>query len=325
MIPSLISAFEKNQAQREEERRAFLLQHGYDPKYCTFLAGDASPRRYYRWRYGEKSVVLMDTPASEKPEQFCHIARLLCDYQLSAPAILAADFTRGFMLLEDLGDQTYTRALTQDNTLSLYRVAVEALIQLHHQVQQKPAFILDYKVSDLLREASLFLEWYYPVTQGKEPTLSARDAYEALWQQAFSTALMQQPSSLVLRDYHVDNLVLLPNRQGPQRCGLLDFQDALWGPVGYDMVSLVEDARRDVDPGLKEQLWQQYGAAFPSFNLESVRRSSAVISAGRHLKILGIFTRLALRDGKKHYLTHLPRVWKLLEVSLVEALSLIHI
>lgn len=319
MIPSLISTFEKKQPTREEERQAFLRQHGYDPKYCAFLAGDASPRRYYRWQNREKSVVLMDTPVSEKPEQFCRIAQLLCDYQLSTPAILVTDFEQGFILLEDLGDQTYTRALTRDNTLSLYQVAVDALIHLHRQVLQKPVFVLDYTVADFLREACLFLEWYYPATEGKEPTLEARKAYESLWQQAFTSALIQQPSSLVLRDYHVDNLVLLPDRQGFQSCGLLDFQDALWGPVGYDMVSLLEDARLDVDPDLKEQLWQQYGAAFPALDLELVRRSSAIISAGRHLKILGGFTRLALRDGKKHYLNHLPRVLRLLEISLAEA------
>jgi aminoglycoside/choline kinase family phosphotransferase len=146
-----------------------------------------------------------------------------------------------------------------------------------------------------------------------------RESYILLWQQAFSEALSQQPSSLVLRDYHVDNLVVLSDREGVQQCGLLDFQDALWGPIGYDIVSLFEDARRDVDPTLKEQLWQHYGNAFPSLDLVRVRRSSAIISAGRHLKILGVFTRLALRDGKKHYLTYLPRVLRLLNTALAEA------
>lgn len=319
MIPSLISTFETDQTTREHQRQAFLSQHGYAPDYCMFLAGDASPRQYYRWQDGGKSVVLMDTPASEKPEQFCNLAQLLRSHQLSAPDILAVDFDQGFILLEDFGDQTYTRALTQDNTDFLYQLAVEALIHLHRQVRQKPVYVLDYKVEDLLREAFLFLDWYYPASQEKELTAAARKAYGSLWQQAFSTVLVQQPNSLVLRDYHVDNLVMLPDRHGVQRCGLLDFQDALWGPVGYDIVSLVEDARRDVGLVLKEQLWQQYGAAFPALDLNLVRRSSAVISAGRHLKILGVFTRLAIRDGKTNYLAHLPRVCRLLKMSLAEA------
>lgn len=319
MIPSLISTSEKNPTLREQQRYVFLSQHGYNPEYCTFLAGDASPRQYYRWQNEGKSVVLMDTPVSEKPDHFYNLAQFLCDHQLSAPIVWAADFNQGLMLLEDFGDQTYTRALTQDNTQALYELAIDALIHLHNQVRKKPVFVLDYTVAELLREARLFLDWYYPVTQGKQPTLAAQDSYESLWQQAFSDALSQQPNSLILRDYHVDNLVLLSDRDGFRQCGLLDFQDALWGPVGYDIVSLLEDARRDVDPALKEHLWQQYGKAFPSLDLELVRRSSAVISAGRHLKILGIFTRLALRDGKKNYLEHLPRVWQLLEVSLAEA------
>ncbi|WP_052046209.1 aminoglycoside phosphotransferase family protein [Candidatus Paracaedibacter symbiosus] len=304
---------------REQQRQAFLVAHNYDPEHLVFLAGDASPRQYYRWQQDGKSVVLMDTPLSEKPEQFCKLATTLYDRGLSAPAILATDFDNGFILLEDFGDQTYTRALTSENTPALYRIAVDALIHLHRNFVQKEACVSEYTAAELLREALLFLDWYYPATQDKEASSATRKSYESLWQQAFTIALRQQPSSLVLRDYHVDNLMLLPGRDTHQQCGLLDFQDALWGPVGYDLVSLVEDARRDVNPALKEALWQQYGAAFPELDLELLRRSSAVISAGRHLKILGIFTRLAIGQGKKHYLSYLPRVWRLLEISLAEA------
>lgn len=311
--------FKGNNLSREHQRQIFLQQHGYPSSFCAFLAGDASPRRYYRWQKGGKSVILMDTPVTEKPEQFFHLAQLLRDYHLSAPAIFAVDFEQGFMLLEDFGDQTYTQKLTQENTHILYQCAVDVLIYLHRQVQQKPAFVSAYTVIELLREACLFLDWYYPATQGQQPSSTVRESYMLLWQQAFSEALSQQPSSLVLRDYHVDNLVVLSDREGVQQCGLLDFQDALWGPIGYDIVSLFEDARRDVDPMLKEQLWQHYGNAFPSLDLVRVRRSSAIISAGRHLKILGVFTRLALRDGKKHYLAYLPRVLRLLNTALAEA------
>lgn len=304
---------------RAQQRQAFLTQHRYAPEYCSLLAADGSPRQYYRWQHGEKSLVLMDTPISEKPEQFCRIARLLRDINLSAPDIIVSDFDQGFLLLEDFGNQTYTRALTPDNTTALYTLAINTLIHLHQSQLEQAVFINDYTCKELLREAMLFLEWYYPVVEGKKPTPEAFQLYESIFFDAFTVALAQQPHRLVLRDYHIDNLMFLADREGVQRCGLLDFQDALWGPVGYDVVSLLEDARRDVDPLLKEHLWQVYGTAFPEINLETLRQSSAVLSVGRHLKILGIFMRLAVRDGKKDYLMHLPRVERLLEISLDEA------
>lgn len=304
---------------RAHQRQAFLTAHGYAPEYCRLLAADASPRQYYRWQNGGNSLVLMDTPISEKPEQFCRIAQLLCDINLSAPKIIASDFEQGFLLLEDFGDQTYTRALTPDNTTALYTLAIKTLIHLHQHQSQKVAFVGEYTSKELLREAMLFLEWYYPKVEGKSLSPKGAQLYESLFYDAFTTALAQQPHRLILRDYHIDNLMLLSNRKGVQRCGLLDFQCALWGPIGYDVVSLLEDARRDVDPLLKEQLWQVYSAAFPEIDLKVLRQSSAVLSIGRHLKILGIFIRLAVRDGKKEYLAHLPRIERLLKISLAEA------
>ena len=318
MIPSFPSPSRKETPLRDQKRHTFLSQHGYNPEFCVFLAGDASPRHYYRWENEGRSIVLMDTPVCEKLDRFCSFSQFLRDHHLSAPLVWAVDFNQGFMLLEDFGDQTYTRALKSENTKDLYQLAIEVLIHLHTHVQKKPVFASDYTVAEFLQEACLFLEWYYPVIEGKKAPLAIQSSYESLWQKAFLKALGHHPKSLVLRDYHVDNLVVLPDREGVQQCGLLDFQDALWGPVGYDIVSLLEDARRDVDPALKEHLWSQYGKGFPSIDLERIRQSSAIISAGRHLKILGIFTRLALRDGKKNYLRYLPRVWRLLKISLME-------
>lgn len=304
---------------RAQQRQNFLTIHGYDPVYCLPLAADASPRQYYRWQKDGKSLILMDTPATEKPEQFCRLSQWLIDKNLSAPTIYKTDFDQGFILLEDFGDQTYTQALTLENTIPLYTLAVDTLIHLHQTQASKPDFIASYSVTELMREALLFLEWYYPSTQNPALTPQARQEYESMLQDAFTRALTQQPMNITLRDYHVDNLMYLDSRKGIQACGLLDFQCALWGPVGYDLVSLLEDARRDVDPLLKDQLWQRYGGAFPGLDLLTLRQSSAVFSLGRHLKILGIFTRLAIRDEKKTYLIHLPRLRRLLDLSLAEA------
>lgn len=304
---------------REQQRHHFLKQQGYDPLHHRFLAGDASPRRYYRWENQGLSLILMDSPLTEKPEEFSNIAELLSNIGLSAPTVIAKDIEQGFLLLEDLGDETYTKALTSDNAEDLYLLAIDTLIHLHQNLREKPAFIQDYTVAGYLREALLLLDWYYPALYQREISNAARRTYEQIWSSTFEMALTQQPHSLVLRDYHVDNLILIKDRPGYKRCGVLDFQDALWGPVGYDIVSLLEDARRDVNFSIKQQAWERYAAAFPDLDLTSLKQSSAVISAGRHAKIIGIFTRLAVRDHKPHYLHHLPRVWRLLETSLVEA------
>jgi len=124
------------------------------------------------------------------------------------------------------------------------------------------------------------------------------------------------PSTLVLRDYHVDNLMLLPDRHGVRGCGLLDFQDAVTGPPSYDLVSLLEDARRDIPSPLRQVMTERYLAAFPGLDRGGFLRSAAILSAQRNCKILGIFTRLWKRDGKRQYLVHIPRVWRLLEADL---------
>jgi aminoglycoside/choline kinase family phosphotransferase len=124
------------------------------------------------------------------------------------------------------------------------------------------------------------------------------------------------PTTLVLRDYHVDNLMLLPGRPGVAACGLLDFQDALIGPTAYDLVSLLEDARRDIAPDLVRAMFDRYAAAFPKLDRKALEAAYAVLGAQRNAKIIGIFTRLLRRDGKPQYLKHIPRVWRLLEGDL---------
>jgi aminoglycoside/choline kinase family phosphotransferase len=139
-----------------------------------------------------------------------------------------------------------------------------------------------------------------------------RQTYLDLWTPVFEKAL-KIPQTLVLRDYHVDNLMRLDDRAGVLACGLLDFQDAGWGPVVYDLVSLVEDERLDLEPTLVENCWQRYLSAFPLLNEQTLRTAGCILGAGRHAKNIGIFTRLAVRDGRPHYLNHLPRMWKMLQ------------
>jgi len=166
-----------------------------------------------------------------------------------------------------------------------------------------------YDTERLLAEAALLVDWYRPLAAG------LRDEYLALWRELLPDTGVSPPT-LVLRDYHVDNLMLLPDRPGVQGCGLLDFQDAVIGPPSYDLVSLLEDARRDVSASLRRAMTERYLAAFPELDRSDFLRATAILAAQRNCKILGIFTRLWKRDGKPQYLAHIPRVWRLLEEDL---------
>ena len=177
-----------------------------------------------------------------------------------------------------------------------------------------PAEIPPYDMDTLVNEAMLFVDWYMPAI-GKPVSDKAREAYEAAWRTAFA-GVAEKRETLVLRDYHVDNLMWLPGRAGTARCGLLDFQDALIGARAYDLMSLIEDARRDVDHQRADRLISRYVAACGDVHETALRRDIAILGAGRHAKVIGIFTRLCNRDGKPQYLSHIPRVWRLLEYDL---------
>jgi aminoglycoside/choline kinase family phosphotransferase len=276
------------------------------------LAGDASFRRYYRLAGNRGTAVLMDAPPPQEDiGPFVAVAGLLRELGLSAPEVLAEDRAKGFLLLEDFGDDTYTRLLARGaDEPALYRLAVDTLVALQRAAEPRGTPELPpYDIERLLGEAALFVDWYRPLAG------ELHEEYLALWRALLPDAVVAPPT-LVLRDYHIDNLMLLPNRSGVRSCGLLDFQDAVTGQPSYDLVSLLEDARRDIPGPLRQAMTERYLAAFPGLDRQAFLRSAAILSAQRNCKILGIFTRLWRRDGKRQYLAHIPRVWRLLEADL---------
>jgi len=292
--------------------KVFLDASGWDRVPVVPLAGDASFRRYYRLGRDGSSAVLMDAPPPhEDIGPFVAVAGLLRELGLSAPEVLAEDRGQGFLLLEDFGDDTYTRLLARGaDEPALYRLAVDTLVALQRAVEQhRIPDLPPYDLDRLLGEAALLIDWYRPLTGGP------REEYLALWRAVLPDAVVAPPT-LVLRDYHVDNLMLLPDRPGVRGCGLLDFQDAVTGQPSYDLVSLLEDARRDIPGPLRQAMTERYLAAFPALDRQAFLCSAAILSAQRNCKILGIFTRLWKRDGKRQYLAHIPRVWRLLETDL---------
>lgn len=301
-------------ADRQAIIAAFLAAAGWGDAARAPLAGDASFRRYCRLSRNGASAMLMDAPPpQEDVRPYLAVARLLRGLELSAPAVLAAEEAAGLLLLEDFGDDTYTRLLAKDaDEAALYGLAVDALIALHRRFT--PALAPDlppYDAARLLAEAALLVDWYLPAITGEPTPEPVRQSYFALWRELLPLA-SAVPATLVLRDYHVDNLMRVPGRSGLAACGLLDFQDAVLGPVSYDLVSLLEDARRDVAPDLAAAMRARYLAAFPELDRAAFAASYAVLGAQRNCKIVGIFTRLSRRDGKPNYLAHMPRVWRLI-------------
>jgi aminoglycoside/choline kinase family phosphotransferase len=296
----------------------FLAHAGWAGVAPLSLAGDASFRRYYRLIAGGRRAVLMDAPPPmEDVGSYIAVAEMLRDLGFSAPEIYAEDRDQGFLLIEDFGDDVYTRLLARGaDEGALYALAIDTLAALHRAVAERGLPLLPaYDETRLLAEAELLAEWYAPAVLGAALPDVAREEYRAGWRQVLPRAAFAAPT-LVLRDYHVDNLMLLPGRRGVRACGLLDFQDAVCGPASYDVVSLIEDARRDVPASLRSMMSERYAARFPALDRAAFARSAAILAAQRNCKIIGIFTRLWRRDGKPVYLAHIPRVWRLLEDDL---------
>ena len=314
-------------ADRETLIAAFLAANGWTGARWAPLAGDASFRHYYRLAQGSRRAVLMDAPPMQEDiRPFVAVARHLKSLGFSAPEVLAEDLDAGLLLLEDLGDDTYTKVLAATGGAKaavledeLYGLAVDVLIQLHKlpPARAVPKGIPNYGNGRLLDEAFLLPQWYAPAIAGKPMSEAQRKAYGEAWLAAFPV-VHAGPKTLVLRDYHVDNLMLLKDRAGAARCGLLDFQDAVRGHPAYDLMSLLEDARRDIRPALRRTMLDRYAAAFPGLDRDAFERAFRVLAAQRHAKVIGIFTRLCVRDKKPAYLVHIPRVWRLLEQALAE-------
>ena len=306
--------------ERARQIEAFLGGCGWGAAERAPLEDDASFRRYERVARGGETAVLMDAPPPMTDlSSFVRVDRLLLDLDLSAPRPIAVDEQAGLMLLEDFGDRTFTRVLGAGSAEApLYELAVDLLIALHARFaagEAEAGGLPPYDDERLLEEVTRFLDWYLPEVTGRDTPAGERAAFLEAWRALFPIA-RAVPDSLVLRDYHLDNLMLLDGREGVGACGLLDFQDAVIGPVTYDLVSLLEDARRDVSAELAESATARYLASAPHLDRADFEASCAVLGAQRNTKIIGLFVRLWRRDGKPGYLPHIARVWHLLERDL---------
>ncbi|MGB8363212.1 MAG: aminoglycoside phosphotransferase family protein [Rhizomicrobium sp.] len=331
--------------ERSEAMRDFLERQGWGAAALAPLPGDASTRRYLRITAGGRQAMLMDQPqGAEAPAcppgataeqrralgynaiarlagadcgRFMAAAEYLRERGLSAPAIFAADTAQGFVLMEDLGDDLYADVLARgSDAVLLYGAAVAALARIH--AETAPALLAPdkalyaYDETALLAEIDLMTEWFVPAVRGRAAEREEIEAHRELWRGVLN-ALPATSRVFVHRDYHAQNLLWLPQRDGTARVGVIDFQDAVAGTGSYDLISLVEDARRDVAPELSETMTRHYLDTMAlqgrPLDEEAYRAEMAVMAAQRNAKIVGIFARLFKRDAKPRYLGYLPRVW----------------
>jgi aminoglycoside/choline kinase family phosphotransferase len=302
----------------DEGIAVFLEKSGWGGAERSFLAGDASFRHYDRIvdHANNRTAVMMDAPPDKEPlAPFIKVDNFLVERGYSAPKIYALDLEHGLLLLEDLGDDSFTKLLQREphQESKVYLAACDALADLHQQ-PTKDLAVPEYSPEKLMDETLLFVDWYLAAMLGEAKAKALRPEFIAIWSEILSL-LPFLPPVVVLRDYHADNLLWLPQRESVQQVGLLDFQDALIGSPAYDVVSLLEDARRDVSPETVQMSVNRY-LQKAGWDKADFMVHYGVLGAQRNCKIVGIFTRLAKRDGKQHYLNLLPRVWGHLQQDL---------
>jgi aminoglycoside/choline kinase family phosphotransferase len=328
---------------REKLIRAFLNEAGWGDAKRAPLAGDASTRRYERLRGPKGAAVLMDWPrAPEAPVpsgqlSYSQVAHLAVDCRpfvavgdyllkqgLAAPRIFARDIANGLLLLEDLGDGLYGPAIDEgrgpggEMLDEMYRAAIDVLIALQAGDAPESLPVGDGTFHDVPHfddsvfraEVDILLDWYFPVVLNREADAALREEYHAIWS-SLRPLIDAGPRTLFLRDFHSPNMLWLPAGRGATRVGLIDFQDALIGSRAYDVVSVLQDARKDVPVGREQAMLALYveraKKELPDFDEAEFRAAYATLGAERALRLIGLWPRLLKRDNKPHYMAHMPR------------------
>ncbi len=332
---------------RVRRARAFLEAGDWRGCERHFLQGDASARRYERLEKAGRTAVFMDMPSqpdgppvrdglpysaiahlAEGVRPFVAMASALRGLGLSAPEIFEQDLEGGILVIEDLGDAVYGNMIAAGTDMAEpYAAAVDLLVGMRGRASAETVDMGDgttygippFDSAAMQIEADLLLDWFWRRVHGEQAGPGVRREFAAMWTPLFGR-LSKDAVVWILRDYHSPNLVWLDGREGVSRVGLLDFQDAVIGHPAYDLVSLLQDARTTVDPDREIAMLDRYCSAAvgaePAFDEDEFRAAYAVLGAQRATKILGIFVRLADRDGKPDYLRHIPRVSDYLERNL---------
>ena len=300
---------------RLDQINVFLESNQIKQKEIKAITSDASFRRYFR--VADKILMDADPTLVDDLDAFINVDNILINMNLNAPKIYSIDKENGFLLLEDLGDALFSKVLNINNEENLYKKAIDILVHLHgRNINQssKNNLIENYSDEKLLAECELFIEWY--IKSYLNINISENQINE--FKQIFSKIIISLNftyDTLVLRDFHVDNLVLHQSKFGLQQVGLLDFQDAVLGSSSYDLISLIEDVRRPISIELRTSLIN-YFIELTGYDPEQLDNEMAFFSVQRNLKILGIFCRLKIRDQKPKYMKFNDNAWQFINNNL---------
>ena len=293
----------------------FLKSNKIETKNLIPIKNDASFRKYFR--VDKKILMDADPNFGEDVSSFININHLLTDFRLNVPEIYSIDKENGFLLIEDLGENIFSKILNSENEEQLYKQAIEVLAEIYKKNLEEFSnfsFLEKYSIEKLQDESQLFIEWYLKKYLDIDITDTDIQDFKEIISTIFN-ALNTNFEKLVLRDYHVDNLILQNSKSGLKKVGILDFQDAVIGSSSYDLISIVEDVRRPISNDLKNKLIK-YFIDLTGYEVNQLEKELAFYSVQRNLKILGIFSRLNLRDNKPRYMLYNDNAWKYIESNL---------
>jgi len=283
------------------------------------IKSDASFRKYFRVyiRNQKRNLLLVHSPKkTENNLGYLKATNIFEKINLSVPKIISFNISKGSFLIEDFGINTYTNSLKNgESEYKLYNLATDILIYINNQSKNLKKKLPQYTNKKLIEESMLFLEWYWPAIHKNKPKKDVVNEFIKIWNNLLNKNLRTK-KVLVHRDFHIDNLFFLKDRKGLKACGLIDFQDAVIGPTSYDLVSLLEDARRNVNKEIIFKMYNKFVRKLSKKQKEDFIKEYKILATNRHLKVIGIFTRLCKRDKKNSYLKHIPRLWKLIEYNL---------
>ncbi|MAR78808.1 MAG: hypothetical protein CMM18_01105 [Rhodospirillaceae bacterium] len=291
----------------------FFNNNRIKPDQIMLMKGDASNRVYSRIYQNNESMILMDDQDKLNLKKFLNVSQSFLEIELSIPKIFCKDLDEGFALMEDFGDTTYTNYINKNIEYDhLYENAIDVLLRI--QKGLAPNYLDYFTDKRVIEEVSIFLDWTLPFYFKGRVNQKLKNNFIDCWSE-FAKVIFSKSNVITHFDFHIDNLIWLKNRKGFRRVGILDFQDALIGPPVYDLVSLLQDARRDVDEGLQKKLINKF-LKENKYSMDEFKFLYDCVGAQRNTRILGVFARLKLRDNKDSYLKHMNRVWGYLKNNL---------
>ena len=299
-------------------KESFLKKNGIRDYSIKPIPSDASFRKYNRIinKKGGQHILVISPKSKVDNVGFIKVSKIFKKINLSVPEIISYDERKNMFLLEDFGDNTFNKYIKIGyNEEKLYDLALKVLL---HIKKKSPVYLnkLPQYSSDLfIKEFKLFLKWYWPLIYKKKPNKKIVSSIMKIWKELLSKNL-KTTKVITHRDFHIDNLFFLKKRNGLKACGIIDFQDAVIGPSSYDLLSLLEDARRKVKGSVVKKIYNKYLSSLNKYDATNFNKEYITLAANRHIKVIGIFSRLFVRDKKKIYIKHIPRVWKMLEQNL---------